>query len=256
MHTGIEISYYGWSAFKEMLSNQIDFDPLPGLEAKVASGSELADIHFTNTLCPASADAFQFTQKSVVQSALNLGGLNIFDDTKRVCFAGRLHTKENQSLILSCIANYSFIIVPYTFFQPFLVAKRLVAEYANVLIATPRELREIVKESALDELKSLESLVILNSPSDFADSELVNHAKARLKAQKVVSLFNLDSGASLAPFLVSDGSSTKKVAGRPVPNTEVKIVDASNSPVAVGTSGKLLTKGYVEPPSFYFYFCD
>ena len=242
MHTTTEISFYGWSAFKEMLSNQIDFDPLPALEAKVASGSELADIHFTNTT-PESADAFQFTQKSVVQSALNISGLKIFDETKRVCFAGRLHTKENQSLILSCIANYSLIIVPYTFFQPYLVAKRLIAEYANVLVATPRELRELVKESILDEVQPLESLVILNSPSDFADSDLVNQAKTRFKAQRVVSLFNLDSGASLAPFLVSEVSSTKKVAGSPVPNTEVKVVDSSNSPIAVGSSGKLLIKG-------------
>lgn len=232
----------GWTSFKDVLLYNPLPDPLPKVAAE-QSPSANTEIHFTRF--QAKEQALSFSHSGLVKSALQFGAVSSLKD-KRVCFAGGLWEPEVQTSLLASIAYGSMIVIPSYWFRAAQYVQQLEKETCDVLVSNPSNLRNLLSAPQLDGAHlRLESLIVLNTPADFADSELLSAAKKRLRVKQIEVSFTSD-GAS-GPFLQSVFSDVSKATGSllgaPVPNTEAKVVDASGNIAAVGTTGRLFTKG-------------
>jgi len=239
-HTIKDRAVDGWNAFKELLL----YDPLPSpipAAKDAVSANDATEIYFGRF---GNGKALKFTQSSVVKSALKFGSVSSLKD-RRVCFAANLSAPEVQTCLLACIAYGSFIVIPHSNFLASSYAKEMDTEGCDVLVTSPTNLRALIASDKVDGSKlSLNTVIVLNTPSDMADIGLLNETRSKLGVGQIEVTFSTDG--SNTPFLhsiLNSPESGEHLLGYPIPSTEVKILNENGQTAEIGQAGKLYTKG-------------
>mmetsp|Transcript_61794 Transcript_61794/g.93326 ORF Transcript_61794/g.93326 Transcript_61794/m.93326 type:complete len:373 (-) Transcript_61794:111-1229(-) len=233
-HTHKSKHYDGWYSLKDLFW----YDESPRTVAPaVISPNDTAEIHFTrftpDLLCPIT-----FSHRSVVQSALNFGSVAPFLG-KRVAIAGEYCHPEIQTSMLSCMGFGAFFINSSFWFRATQFLKDLKTQHINVIIVTPTYLRELV-DHPLAEQNTLETILVMNNPKDFASASLLQSAKNVFSAKNVESCFITDG--CIAPFLYSS-QADDNLMGSNIPNSRSFILGEDGKEAAPGTIGRLVTSG-------------
>lgn len=240
-HTHKSKFYDGWYAIKDLFW----YDETPRVEptAKVSPG-DIAEWHFPRfTEQDECYDVMKFTHESAVQSAYNWGSVGPFAD-QRVAFTGEFSHPEVQTSLLSCIAYGSYIVGSTYWFRPTNIIKDMAKEHCSVLVTTPEHLEELCQSSIASTTKnSLETILVINNPYNVASLKSLKKAQEIFKVKEIQVAFIADG--CMSPFLhgVVTDKSRDMLLGSPIPNTEVKVVNAYGEILPLGQPGRVLTKG-------------
>jgi len=234
----------GFISMKDLLV----YDPMPHPLPEVAEqlNPEAVSYQYND----ASGNAAQFSQNQLIDAAFNVGNaLGLKED--RVCIGLDFATPSAQTIGLAAAAHDSLTILPAASFSADLFIREAARERASVVVLTPKRAAAALESSRLsrEDLTSLHTVVLVGSPGDVSDSELVRKVQNGFEVANVVVGFTAEGANS--PFLLSkaDGTADNAV-GRAVPNTEVKIADANGAAVALGQTGALMSKGAHVAQSF------
>eukprot|EP01123_Difflugia_compressa_P013086 TRINITY_DN5872_c0_g1_i1.p1 TRINITY_DN5872_c0_g1~~TRINITY_DN5872_c0_g1_i1.p1 ORF type:complete len:409 (+),score=69.67 TRINITY_DN5872_c0_g1_i1:54-1229(+) len=131
----------------------------------------------------------------------------------------------------------------------------LTNEYCTVLISQPDELDIIIDKYDVSQQKqrnkskqnSLKKIFIITTPGNLHSPQLITRLKERFDKVSITVTFGTDdtSGVITTSQYHHEGGSTHQ--GKPLPNTEIQIVDSNGKEVPVGTCGELLVKGFNVP---------
>jgi len=248
IQTTREHHIWGWTALKDVFLYDPLPDPLPKLQKSVLPDT-VTETHFSrfHQQQESSEKLYSFHSRSIAQAALQFGRVAESLQDKRVSFTGNLWQPEVQSAVLACVAFGAYVVYPSYFFRADTYLQELRKEYVQVLVTSASHLRELLASQRLaSQPLHLESVLVLNTPGDFADAELLQSAFDKLKVEKIEVSFTVDG--TNAPFLHSTVTpktlqSATGLLGEPVPLSEARIVDSAGKPVPVGSSGRLFTKG-------------
>jgi len=125
------------------------------------------------------------------------------------------------------------------------VSDALASEYCTVLVAQPNELEELVKNGICDNytLSALKKVIVVSSPGNLPDPEMLRSIKYNLKVSIFVTFGTNETGGVITT-IDSNSNFEQNVVGKPLPHTEIQIVDGEGKSVPINTEGQLVVKGF------------
>jgi hypothetical protein len=175
------------------------------------------------------------SQYNIINTANAVGavlGLNESDITLGTL---PLHHASGQSLGLTmALTRRSQLAIASDVFDPQAVLDSLNREKCTALVAQPHEWEAIARLPQFAESfpASLKKGIVVTSPLSSVTSSTLNSLKAAFRLDTVISTFGVDETSGV--FLAN---------GKPLPNTELKVVDSAGRILPTGSRGLLYVKG-------------
>lgn len=175
------------------------------------------------------------SQFNLINTANAVGALAGINDADITLSTLQLHHAAGQTLgMVMAVARHSQLALASDVFNAQSALETLNRERCSAMVAFPHEWHAIAQlpQFATSKPAHLKKGVIVTSPSTPVDAATVESLKAAFGLETCVVTVGIDETSGV--FLAN---------GKPLPNTEIKIVDSAGKVAATGTRGHLLVKG-------------
>jgi len=124
------------------------------------------------------------------------------------------------------------------------VLAALNSEFCTVLVAQPNELAELMQENYENtNFTTLKKVIVVSTPGNLPTAELLRNIKRNMRASVLVTFGTNETGGVITTTTLNSNFETN-VVGKPLPHTEIQIVDGEGKSVPINTEGQLVVKGF------------
>ncbi|MHB8247191.1 MAG: AMP-binding protein [Acidimicrobiales bacterium] len=153
------------------------------------------------------------------------------------------HTAGCVLATLSAVASHGTLVLPPVF-DPELVLQLIESERSVLFGGVPTMLHALLGHPQLRKT-DLSSVRVALSGGATVAPELVRRIEATLSVPMAIIYAQTESSPGVTMTRLDDTADQRaETVGRPLPATEVRIVDSAGQTVPVGTVGELCTRGY------------
>src|SRR5216110_3370100 len=234
----------GWDALKRD-GTKVEPGELHELEATLQFDDPI-NIQYTSgtTGFPKGAT---LTHHNILNNGFFLGEAMKFTERDRVCIPVPLYHCFGMVIgNLGCLTHGAAMVYPSEGFDPLATLETVEAERCTALYGVPTMFIAQLDHpdfSRLD-LSSLRTGIMAGSPCPI---EVMRRAVERMNLREIVIGYGMTETSPASTVTTTDDPIERRVStvGRAMPHTEVKIVDPEGRIVPRGTTGELLTRGYL-----------
>jgi len=185
------------------------------------------------------------SQYNIINTGYLVGHRGDLNEEDVVFTTLALHNSYGLSLGMGlAVSHMTKLMWASELFDADKVVAGLSTERATVLIAQPNELESILdKITPKTNLTALKKVFVVSSPGNLPTQDLLHSVKARLNALVLVTFGTNETGGVITTTTYDTVPATNLV-GKPLPHTEIQIVDNQDKPVPLNTTGELLVKGF------------
>jgi fatty-acyl-CoA synthase len=195
------------------------------------------------------------THRNLVGNAANIADCMTLTDADRMCIpVPFFHCFGCVLGTLACVTRGA-TMVPVESFAAAAVLDAVSRERCTALHGVPTmfiaELDELAKNPARYDLSSLRTGIMAGSPCPI---EVMRSVVDRMSAREITIAYGLTEASPVITQTRVDDPIDLRVTtvGRPLPDTEVKIVDPeTRAELPAGTQGELATRGYLVMKGYY-----
>ncbi|MFF3889011.1 fatty acid--CoA ligase family protein [Streptomyces sp. NPDC001914] len=211
---------------------------------EAVSGGSPSDIVFTSGTTGRPKGA-------LITHAQTLRGYEIWSDLAGLREGDRylivnpfFHTFGYKAGIIACLMRGA-TMVPQPVFDVDTVLANVAAERISVLPGPPTLHQSLLDHPARDTY-DLSALRLVVTGAAVVPLRLVERLRAELGVDTVLTAYGLSEASGIVT-MCRRGDRPEVIAstsGRAIPDTEVRVVDASGAPVAPGTPGEVMVRGF------------
>ncbi|MEV6192645.1 fatty acid--CoA ligase family protein [Streptomyces sp. NPDC051920] len=211
---------------------------------EAVSGGSPSDIVFTSGTTGRPKGA-------LITHAQTLRGYGIWSDLAGLREGDRylivnpfFHTFGYKAGIIACLMRGA-TMVPQPVFDVDTVLANVAAERISVLPGPPTLHQSLLDHPARDAY-DLSALRLVVTGAAVVPLRLVERLRAELGVDTVLTAYGLSEASGIVT-MCRRGDRPEVIAstsGRAIPDTEVRVVDASGAPVAPGTPGEVMVRGF------------
>jgi len=247
---------YPWMLNWEDMSGMAEKIPLSDLEAAEAAcgpGDVIVIMYTSGTTgFPKGA---MLTHRNLVANAANIADCMNLTPADRMCIpVPFFHCFGCVLGTLACVTRGT-TMVPVESFTPAAVLEAVSRERCTALHGVPTmfiaELDELSKDPRAHDLSALRTGIMAGSPCPI---EVMRTVVDRMNAREITIAYGLtEASPVITQTRVNDPIELRvTTVGRPLPGTEVKIVDPeTRKELPAGTQGELATRGYLVMKGYY-----
>jgi acyl-CoA synthetase (AMP-forming)/AMP-acid ligase II len=146
--------------------------------------------------------------------------------------------------ILACLIKGATII-PHPVFDVPSVMKRVEEERVTMLPGPPAIYQTILDDPDLDQF-DLSTLRLAVTGAAPVPVPMIERMRSELTFETIVTGYGLTEATGIATMCRHDDDpeTISKTAGRPIPEVEVRVVDADGTPLSAGEPGEVVIRGY------------
>ncbi|GHD91607.1 FadD3 family acyl-CoA ligase [Streptomyces naganishii] len=161
------------------------------------------------------------------------------------------HTFGYKAGVIACLMRGATMI-PQPVFDAAAVLANVAAERVSVLPGPPTVHQSILDHPARD-AHDLSALRLVVTGAAVVPLRLVERLRGELGVETVLTAYGLSEASGIVT-MCRRGDAPRVIAstsGRAIPGTEVRVVDASGSPVPAGEPGEILVRGFNVMRGYY-----
>ena len=186
------------------------------------------------------------THRNLVNNADQVTKRILFTEIDRLCIPVPLYHCFGMSMgTLGCVTKGAAMILPGEGFDAMTTLDAIEAERCTALYAVPTMFVAMLGSDGFEnrDLSSLRTGIMAGAPCPI---EIMRRVIDKMHMEQVTIAYGMTETAPVSFQSHVDDPLDKRVStvGRVHPHIEVKIVDAEDRPVPVGTPGELWTRGY------------
>lgn len=154
------------------------------------------------------------------------------------------HTFGYKAGVIACLLRGATMI-PQPVFSVETALAHIAAEHISVLPGPPTLHQQLLDHPARDRY-DLSALRLVVTGAAVVPLELVERLRSELKISTVLTAYGLSESSGIVTMCRrSDPPEViATTSGRALPGTEVRVVDATGAPAALGEAGEVLVRGY------------
>jgi len=185
------------------------------------------------------------SQFNIINTGYLVGHIGALNEEDIVFTTLALHNSFGLSLGMGLAMSHMVKLVwASEMFDAEKVVDGLSSQRATVLIAQPNELQPLLEKiTPKTNLTYLKKVFVVSSPGNLPTQELLHSVKAHLKVSVLVTFGTNETGGVITTTTYDTASATNLV-GKPLPHTEIQIVDTQGKSVPLNTEGELIVKGF------------
>eukprot|EP01122_Echinamoeba_exundans_P002302 TRINITY_DN1224_c0_g1_i1.p1 TRINITY_DN1224_c0_g1~~TRINITY_DN1224_c0_g1_i1.p1 ORF type:complete len:462 (-),score=69.25 TRINITY_DN1224_c0_g1_i1:64-1449(-) len=217
----------GMSWFKPLIAIERIPDTISGLPSDAHRDASI--------LVTPSMLHLALSQYNIINTANAVGAVSGLNEADITLSTLPVHLAAGQTLGLPmALTRRSQLAIASDVFDATAVLESLNREKCTALVAQPHEWEAIARLPQFAEsiLPSLKKGIVVSSPFAPVTPAALNSLKAAFRLETVVATFGVDETSGV--FLAN---------GKPLPNTELKVVDSTGKILPTGSRGVLLVKG-------------
>src|SRR3954471_4543500 len=189
----------------------------------------------------------KLTHHNILNNGFFIAEAMKFTERDRVCIPVPLYHCFGMVIgNLGCLTHGSAMVYPSEGFDPLATLEAVAAERCTGLYGVPTMFIAQLDhpDFARFDLSSLRTGIMAGSPCPV---EVMNRAVERMNLREIVIGYGMTETSPASTITTTDDPIERRVStvGRAMPHTEVKIVDPEGRIVPRGTTGELLTRGYL-----------
>jgi fatty-acyl-CoA synthase len=247
---------FPWMLNYEEMRGMAEKTPLKALEAEEAScePEDVVVIMYTSgtTGFPKGA---MLRHRNLVANAANIADCMNLTHADRMCIpVPFFHCFGCVLGTLACVTRGA-TMVPIESFSPPAVLEAMTRERCTAVHGVPTmfiaELEELAKNPSKYDLSSMRTGIMAGSPCPI---EVMRAVMERMNGREITITYGLTEASPGITMTRTDDPIELRVTtvGRPMPDTEVKIVDPeTRKELPTGTQGELATRGYLVMKGYY-----
>ena len=233
------VVYLGTEEWDAMLANGRDLPSQP------VSPGDPTNIQYTSGTT-GSPKGVLLTHRNLVNNGLVTGDNMRMTENDRMCIGLPLyHCGGSVCSVLNCVMHGSTIILPSASFDPRAMLEAIEQEKATVVGGVPTMFIAQLQhpDFARFEMNSLRAALIGGAPCPV---ELLRRMNAEMHCEEVSVVYGqTEASPVITMHMPSDTLEQRSsTVGRPMPNTEVKVVGSRGETLPVGEVGELCARGY------------
>jgi len=187
------------------------------------------------------------THHSILNNGFFLGEAMKFTEHDRVCIPVPLYHCFGMVIgNLGCLTHGAAMVYSSEGFDPLATLETIEAERCTALYGVPTMFIAQLDHPDFSrfDLSSLRTGIMAGSPCPI---EVMRRAVERMNLREIVIGYGMTETSPASTVTTTDDPIERRVStvGRAMPHTEVKIVDPEGRIVPRGTTGELLTRGYL-----------
>jgi fatty-acyl-CoA synthase len=187
------------------------------------------------------------THHGILNNGFFLGEAMRFTEHDRVCIPVPLYHCFGMVIgNLGCLTHGAAMVYPSEGFEPLATLETIEDERCTALYGVPTMFIAQLDHPDFPrfDLASLRTGIMAGSPCPI---EVMRRAVERMNLREIVIGYGMTETSPASTVTTTDDPIERRVStvGRAMPHTEVKIVDAEGRIVPRGTTGELLTRGYL-----------
>ena len=187
------------------------------------------------------------THHNILNNGFFLGEAMKFTERDRVCIPVPLYHCFGMVIgNLGCLTHGAAMVYPSEGFDPLATLETVEAERCTALYGVPTMFIAQLDHPEFPrfDLSSLRTGIMAGSPCPI---EVMRRAVERMNLREIVIGYGMTETSPASTVTTTDDPIERRVStvGRAMPHTEVKIVDPEGRIVPRGTTGELLTRGYL-----------
>jgi fatty-acyl-CoA synthase len=191
---------------------------------------------------------------NIVNNALLIAEAMKFTEKDRLCIPVPFY--HCFGMVMSnvlCVVRAGTMVVPAAFFDPLATLQAVEAERCTALHGVPTMFIAELEhpEFARFDLRSLRTGIMAGSPCPI---EVMRRVVASMNLRELTIAYGLTEASPVITQTTVDDPIELRVTtvGKPLPHTEVKIVDVTTGQIVpYGTPGELCTRGYLVMKGYY-----
>lgn len=200
-----------------------------------------------------SPKAATLTHHNIVNNAHIAAGLLRFTEHDRLCIPVPMYHCFGMVLgTLLCATSGATIVFPSAGFDAAKTLEVLEAERCTAFHGVPTMFIALLDEPDFDkyDLTSLRTGIMAGAPCPI---ELMRQVISDMHMSEITIGYGMTETGPLSTLTLPDDPVELRVTtvGRPLPHTEIKIIDEDGSIVPTGTRGELCTRGYCVMPGYW-----
>ncbi|MER6025063.1 fatty acid--CoA ligase family protein [Streptomyces sp. NPDC001851] len=228
---------------------------VPAAEVRARSeevdGADLSDIIYTSgtTGCPKGAMITHTQTLRAYEIWADLAGLRPKD--RYLIINPFFHTFGYKAGVIACLMRGATMI-PQPVFNVETALVNMAAERVSVLPGPPTLHQSLLDHPSRD-AHDLSALRLVVTGAAVVPLHLVERLRGELGVDTVLTAYGLSEASGIVTMCRrgDDPSVIASTSGRAIPGTEVRLVDASGTPVPTGTQGEVLVRGFNVMRGYY-----